>query len=139
MRFLLSYFCINSHNSSLSKTHPIEILPVLICKWKIHHLSGLHSIYYPTHLLPHFSIELVRLSLPLTDLSFPPCRDLAAHVLVPEMLVHHHLNKLDSSKVWAVPPLRNGTAIAGLFSILGKSLYPEGFIKVQNQEHLCSS
>lgn len=106
MRFSLSYFCINPHNSCLSKTHPTEMLPVLICKWKIHCLSGLHQ-----YLLSHFSTELVRLSLPLSDLSFPPCRALAAHALVPGMLVHHNLNGLHSSKLWAVPPPRNVKAL----------------------------
>lgn len=95
-------------------------------------------IYYPTS-----QIELVRLSLPLTDLSFPPCRALATHGgkdKVPWVLVHHNLNELDSSKAWAVPPLRNMQAIARLCSILGKSFYYEGFIKVQNQGYLlCSS
>lgn len=139
MRFLLCYFCINPHNSCLSKTHPIEILPVLTCKWKIHCLSGLHQ-----HLLPHafftpllnWTCQAARLSHPLT--SFPLCRALAAHVLVPGMLVHHNLKEQDSLKLWAVPPRRNVKAIACLCSILGKSVYHEGFIKGQNQGHLCS-
>ena len=141
IRFLLGYFCINLRNSYLIKTHLPEILPVLICKWKIHHLlSAVYtSIYYPTLKSTSSQLSLSGCHFhSLTFWLFSATQHFGSPYFGPiEVLAHYNLDKLDSSEVWGILPFRNTQAIACIHSHPWHVFLPCRI--VQNQGHLLCS